>query len=78
MLSIPSPTTEMRVFGEVNSKEKERNSKDSEKYWYIGEKLEVGGDEVITGIENTGDYLASGPREETETNCWESWGELEP
>lgn len=27
----------------------------------MGEKLEVGGDEVIIGIENTGDYLASGP-----------------
>lgn len=58
MLSIPNPTTETREFNEVNSKEKERKWKGSEKYWYVGEKLEGGGDEVIIGIENIEDYLA--------------------
>lgn len=58
MLSIPSPTTEMRAFGKVNSKEKERKWKGSEKHWYVGEKLEVEGDEVIVRIENIEDYLA--------------------
>lgn len=43
MFSIPSSATETRVFEEVNSKDRERKWKGSEKYWYVGEKLEVNG-----------------------------------
>lgn len=77
MLSIPSPATETRVFGEVNSKEKEI-SKGSEKYWYVGEKLEVGGDEDHRGRERWRLFGLRANRDEIETSCWESWRQLEP
>lgn len=71
MLSILNSATETRVFGKVNSKERERKWKGSEKYWYVGEKLEVSGRRWCDHKDREC-WRLFGPganRNETEANC---------
>lgn len=71
MLSIPKSTIETRVFDEVNNKERERKWKGYEKYWYVGEKLEVGG-RRWSDHKDREHWRLFGPganRDEVEANC---------